>query len=143
MLFKDLNHQWKEISLERTLKNILGKTCDLFVLSCVMSGICTFKMGCNQFWMGILISINKYEISRTFYNVGAYILIFQKVQFKINNKKNISKRILTHCVPFIIFSRLLNSTCSICMCPTYFKMGWSIYWDGIQYFDKQIGSYLS
>ena len=25
MIFKDLNHEWKEISLERTLKNILGK----------------------------------------------------------------------------------------------------------------------
>ena len=24
MFFKDLNHEWKEISLERTLKNILG-----------------------------------------------------------------------------------------------------------------------
>ena len=101
MLFEYLNHQWKEISLERTLKKYsTGKAYDLFVLSCVMSGICTFKMGCNQFWMGILISINKYEISRTFYNVGAYIFIFQKVQVKIKQQKK-------------YFKKDFNTSCSI------------------------------
>ena len=47
MFFKDVNHQWKEISLERTLKYILGKTCGLFVLSCVMSEICTKWVAIN------------------------------------------------------------------------------------------------